>query len=275
MNARIDAAFKSLAEKNRAAFIPFVMSGDPNYDASLELLCQLPGLGADVIELGMPFSDPMADGPAVQAAAVRALSNKQTLAKTLELVRAFRQSNQNTPLILMGYFNPIYRYGVDRFVRDAANASADGLIVVDCPAEVDHELCVPATKAGLAFIRLITPTTDEQRLKRLLKNASGFLYLVAVSGVTGTKTADPSSVAAMVAAAKKHTNLPICAGFGVKTGDQAAKLAKSADGVIIASVLLDLFKKKAADTGNFKQNMADYAQFSREFADSIHAARDV
>jgi len=174
---RIENCFADLRAKNRAAFIPFVMGGDPDFDTSLELLCKLPEAGADLIELGMPFSDPMADGPAVQAAGQRALKNKQTLAKTLSLVRGFREQNKSVPLILMGYFNPIHHYGVEKFLNEASAAGVDGLIVVDCPAEVDNELCIPAQKAGLAFIRLITPTTNEQRLKFLLKNASGFLYL--------------------------------------------------------------------------------------------------
>ncbi len=273
-NARIEKCFAELKKQNRAAFIPFVMGGDPDFDSSLDLLCKLPEAGADLIELGMCFSDPMADGPAVQASGVRALKSGQTLKKTLSLVRKFREKNQAVPLILMGYFNPIYRYGVDDFIRDASAAGADGLIVVDCPAETDEELCLPAQKAGLAFIRLLTPTTDEKRLDRLLKNASGFLYLVSIAGVTGTAAADPQAVQNMLENVKKRTNLPICAGFGVKTAPQAALLAKSADGIVIASVLIDLFRQKTGSAGILGQNMADYLHLSRDFASAIHAARE-
>jgi tryptophan synthase alpha chain len=275
MNARISKTFAQLKEKNRAAFIPFVMGGDPDYESSLEILYKLSAAGADLIELGMPFSDPMADGPAVQASGQRALKSGQTLVKTLRLASSFREKNKTVPLVLMGYFNPIYHYGVDKFVHDAAKAGVDGLIAVDCPAEVDEELCLPAKAAGLDFIRLITPTTDEQRLKFLLKNASGFLYLVSVSGVTGTKLAEPETVSTMLKTIKKHTNLPIAAGFGVKTMDQAAKLAKAADGIVIASVLIDLFRQKTNGSGILERNMADYLTLSREFASAIHGAREV
>ncbi len=275
MSARIAETFAALKQKNRAAFVPFVMAGDPDYELSLEILRELPEAGADVIELGMPFSDPMADGPAVQASRQRALKNGQTLRKTLQLAKSFRETNKTTPLILMGYFNPIYHYGIETFLRDAKAADIDGLIVVDCPAEVDDELCLPAAKAGLAFIRLITPTTDEPRLKFLLKNASGFLYLVSIAGVTGTRQAEPEAVGAMLKTVKKHTNLPVCVGFGIKNPDQAAKLAKTADGVVIASVLIDLFKQKTPDSGILKQNVADYLRFSRDFAASVHNAREI
>ncbi|MES2907182.1 MAG: tryptophan synthase subunit alpha [Pseudomonadota bacterium] len=271
---RIDTCFAELKKKNRAAFIPFVMGGDPDFESSLELLQKLPDAGADLIEIGLPFSDPMADGPAVQASAIRALENGQNLHKALELVCKFRETNQATPLIGMGYFNPIYRYGAEKFIADALKAGLDGLIVVDCPPEVDEELCIPATKAGLAFIRLIAPTTNDERLPLLLKNASGFLYLVSIAGVTGTTAADPAAVSALLERVRKQTDLPVAVGFGVKTGPQAATLAKSADAIVIASVLLDIFSKKSADAGVLKQIVADYLKLSRDLSASIHQARD-
>jgi tryptophan synthase alpha chain len=271
---RIEQCFATLCAQNRAAFIPFVMGGDPDFDASLEILHALPEAGADIIELGMPFSDPMADGPSVQASALRALRSGQTLKKTLELVSLFREKNKETPLILMGYCNPIFHYGVDAFLSDAARAGVDGLIIVDCPAEVDSEICLPAKAAGLAFIRLITPTTNEQRLKFLLKNASGFLYLVTIAGVTGTAPADPKAVQDMIKIIKRHSNLPVCVGFGVKTPQSAEKLAVFGDGVVIASVLIDVFTKNAGLAGFSRQNVADYMQLSRGFASTIHKARE-
>lgn len=271
---RIEKRFAELRAQNRAAFIPFVMGGDPDFDSSLELMKALPEAGADIIEIGMPFSDPMADGPAVQASSLRALQGGQTLRKTLQLARHFRETDQTTPLVAMGYFNPIYHYGVEKFVADAADAGVDGLIVVDCPPETDDEMCVPARKAGLAFIRLIAPTTDEQRLALLLKNTSGFLYLVSIAGVTGTRAADPQAVKTMMDRVRRHSGLPLAVGFGVKTPSQAAELAKHADAVVIASVLLDFLSKKPTQTGFLKQIVADYLKFSRDLSASIHQARE-
>ena len=217
MSDRIGARFAQTAREGRAALVTFVTAGDPDHETSLEILRALPGAGADVIELGMPFTDPMADGPAIQAAGLRALAGGETLVKTLDLVRAFREQDQATPLVLMGYYNPIYVHGVQRFLQEAKEAGADGLIVVDLPPEEDEELCLPALEAGLAFIRLATPTTDDARLPMVLKNTAGFVYYVSIAGITGAATPDFTVVAEAVARLKRHTTLPVAVGFGVKT----------------------------------------------------------
>jgi tryptophan synthase alpha chain len=237
--SRIDARFAALREEGRAGLVTFITAGDPDYDTSLALVRALPKAGADVIELGVPFTDPMADGPAIQAAGLRALKGGQTLRKTLDLVHAFREQDQATPIVLMGYYNPIYVYGVEKFLADALKAGVDGLIVVDLPPEEDAELCLPALKAGLAFIRLATPTTDDARLPAVLKNTSGFVYYVSITGITGAAKPDNSKVAAAVARIKRHTKLPIAVGFGVKAADQARAIAKSADAVVVGSALVD------------------------------------
>jgi tryptophan synthase alpha chain len=242
MTARIDQRFAALKAEGRAGLVTFLMAGDPDYDTSLALLKALPAAGADVIELGMPFTDPMADGPAIQAAGLRALKAGQTLIKTLALVRAFRQGDGASPLILMGYFNPIYVYGVDRFLADAKNAGVDGLIIVDLPPEEDDELCLPALRAGVSFIRLATPTTDDQRLPTVLANTSGFVYYVSITGITGSATPDAQKVAGAVARIKRHTALPVAVGFGVKTAEQAAAIARGADAVVVGSALIDALK---------------------------------
>ena len=239
MTARIDARFKLAASENRAALVTFVTAGDPDHATSLEIVKSLPGAGADVIELGMPFTDPMADGPAIQAAGLRALKSGETLHRTLDLVREFRKGDDATPIVLMGYYNPIYVYGVDAFLADAKAAGADGLIVVDLPPEEDEELCVPAMRAGIAFIRLATPTTDDARLPAVLKNTSGFVYYVSVAGVTGVATPDFNVVATAVARLKRHTSLPVAVGFGVKTPEHAAAIAAGADGVVVGSALVE------------------------------------
>jgi tryptophan synthase alpha chain len=218
--------------------VTFVMAGDPDLEASARILEALPGAGADVIELGMPFSDPMADGPAIQLAGQRALKGGQTMVKTLELVRAFRKSDSETPIVLMGYYNPIYIYGNERFIDDARSAGVDGLIVVDLPPEADDELCLPAVRAGLNFIRLATPTTDEKRLPRVLQNTSGFVYYVSITGITGAATPEPSKVAAMVGRIKARTNLPVAVGFGVRTAEQARAIGAAADGVVVGSAIV-------------------------------------
>jgi len=217
MATRIDRRFAELKTAGRAALVTFLTAGDPDPATSLALVCALPAAGADVIELGMPFTDPMADGPAIQMSSQRALKAGQTLKKTLDLVRAFRATDDATPLVLMGYYNPIYVYGVDRFLRDATSAGVDGLIIVDLPPEEDEELCLPALKAGLNFIRLATPTTDDKRLPAVLANTSGFVYYVSITGITGAATPDPEKVAAAVARIKRHTRLPVAVGFGVRT----------------------------------------------------------
>ena len=242
MATRIDRRFAELKTEGRAALVTFLTAGDPDPETSLALVQALPAAGADVIELGMPFTDPMADGPAIQMSSQRALKAGQTLKKTLELVRAFRGSDDATPLVLMGYYNPIYVYGVDRFLRDAKSAGVDGLIIVDLPPEEDGELCLPALKAGLNFIRLATPTTDDKRLPAVLANTSGFVYYVSITGITGAATPDARKVAAAVARIKRHTKLPVAVGFGVRTAEQAAGIASGADGVVVGSALVSVLK---------------------------------
>ena len=239
MTTRIDTRFAKLGAEGRAALVTFVMAGDPDPATSLAIIKALPAAGADLIEIGMPFTDPMADGPAVQAAGLRALAAGETLAGTLKLVREFRADDQSTPIILMGYYNPIYIYGVDRFLVDAKSAGIDGLIVVDLPPEEDDELCKPALAAGLNFIRLATPTTDDARLPKVLTNTSGFVYYVSIAGITGAATPDFGKVATAVARIKSHTNLPVAVGFGVTTAADAAAIAAGADGVVVGSTLVD------------------------------------
>ena len=246
---RIEARFADLKAEGRAALVTFVTAGDPGYDTSLELLRALPGAGADVIELGMPFTDPMADGPAIQASSLRALGAGQNMIKTLKLVSEFRESDNDTPIVLMGYYNPIYIYGVDRFIADAKAAGVDGLIVVDLPPEEDHELCIPALDKGLNFIRLATPTTDDKRLPKVLTNTSGFVYYVSVTGITGSKAPDISRVNEAVARIKRHTDLPVAVGFGVRTAEQAAGIASGADGVVVGSALVNTIKESLDENG--------------------------
>jgi tryptophan synthase alpha chain len=238
MPTRIDHRFAELKQAARPALVTFVTAGDPDYDTSLAILKALPAAGADVIEIGMPFSDPMADGPAIQAAGLRALNAGQTMVKTLRMVRAFRAADQATPIVLMGYYNPIYVYGNERFLADAKSAGVDGLIVVDLPPEEDEELCLPALKAGLNFIRLATPTTDDKRLPAVLQNTSGFVYYVSIAGITGTKRPDTTRVAEAVDRIKRHTDLPVAVGFGVTTPEQAAAIGRNADGVVVGSALV-------------------------------------
>jgi tryptophan synthase alpha chain len=239
IQTRIDKKFAELKRAGRAGLVTFITAGDPDYDTSLAILKSLPQAGADIIELGMPFSDPMADGPAIQASSQRALKAGQTMEKTLAMVRAFRAEDRNTPLVLMGYYNPIYVYPVDRFVADAAAAGADGLIVVDMPPEEDAELRPVASEAGLNFIRLATPTTDAKRLPAVLANTSGFVYYVSIAGITGTAAPDLSDVKAHVGRIKAHTDLPIAVGFGVKTEAQVAAIGSIAEGVVVGSALVN------------------------------------
>jgi tryptophan synthase alpha chain len=239
VTTRIEARFASCRREGRAALVTYVMAGDPDPDTSLAILQALPEAGADVVEFGLPFTDPMADGPPIQAAALRALKAGQTTARTLDLVRRFRQGDADTPVILMGYFNPIYVYGVERFLADAKSAGVDGLIVVDLPPEEDEELCLPALRAGLAFIRLATPTTDDKRLPAVLANTAGFVYYVSITGITGAATPDFGKVGTAVERIKRHTALPVVVGFGVKTGAHAAAIAQGADGVVVGSALVN------------------------------------
>lgn len=249
MTTRIDTRFAELKTEGRAAFVTFVMCGDPDLATSLEIIRALPKAGADVIELGMPFTDPMADGPAIQAAGLRALKAGTTLKKTLGVVRDFRKDDNRTPIVLMGYYNPIYIYGVDKFLVDAKSAGVDGLIIVDLPPEEDTELCIPAMKAGLNFIRLATPTTDDKRLPAVLANTSGFVYYVSITGITGSASADTTQVSSAVARIKRHTQLPVCVGFGIRTPEAAAGIAQVANGAVIGSALIDALRATLDSNG--------------------------
>ncbi len=235
---RIEKRFAALRAANRTAFVPFITAGDPDLATSRQILCGLAAAGADLIELGMPFSDPMADGPAIQAASVRALKGGQTMIKTLDLVRDFRAKDADTPLILMGYYNPIFIYGVDRFVTNASGAGVDGLIIVDVPPEADDELCLPAIETGLCFIRLATPTTDDRRLPSVVRNTSGFLYYVSITGITGAASADVDDVKSQVERIRNASGLPVGVGFGIRTPEQVAAMSAAADAVIVGSALV-------------------------------------
>jgi tryptophan synthase alpha chain len=249
VTSRIEARFAKCRTEGRAALVTYVMAGDPDPETSLAVLEGLPKAGADIVEFGMPFTDPMADGPAIQAAGLRALKAGQNTPTTLELVRRFREADRETPLILMGYFNPIYQYGVERFLADAAEAGVDGLIVVDLPPEEDDELCLPALKAGLAFIRLATPTTDDRRLPAVLANTAGFVYYVSITGITGAATPDFGKVATAVERIKRHTALPVVVGFGVKNGRHAAAIAEAADGVVVGTAVVEALKGSLDESG--------------------------
>jgi tryptophan synthase alpha chain len=239
MTARMDKRFADLKAEGRPALVTYFMGGDPDYATSLGIMKALPEAGADVIELGMPFSDPMADGPAIQLAGQRALKGGQTLQKTLLLAADFRKTNDATPIVMMGYYNPIYVYGVEKFLDDALASGIDGLIVVDLPPEMDDELCIPALRKGINFIRLATPTTDEKRLPTVLKNTSGFVYYVSMNGITGSALPDPSLVSGAVKRIKQHTELPVCVGFGVKTAEHAKVIGGSADGVVVGTAIVN------------------------------------
>ncbi|MBB4577022.1 tryptophan synthase subunit alpha [Rhizobium lentis] len=239
MTARMDKRFAELKAEGRPALVTYFMGGDPDYDTSLGIMKALPEAGSDIIELGMPFSDPMADGPAIQLAGQRALKGGQTLKKTLQLAADFRKTDDATPIVMMGYYNPIYIYGVEKFLDDALAAGIDGLIVVDLPPEMDDELCIPAIRKGINFIRLATPTTDEKRLPAVLKNTSGFVYYVSMNGITGSALPDPSLVSGAVQRIKQHTALPVCVGFGVKTAEHAKVIGGSADGVVVGTAIVN------------------------------------
>jgi tryptophan synthase alpha chain len=274
MTGRIDRRFVALKKEGRAALVTFTMAGDPDYATSLAILKALPQAGADVIELGMPFTDPMADGPAIQAAGLRALKAGQTLKKTLTAVRDFRAGDDATPVVLMGYYNPIYIYGVERFLADAKAAGVDGLIVVDLPPEEDSELCLPAMKAGLNFIRLATPTTDEKRLPTVLTNTSGFVYYVSITGITGAAAPDTGKVAAAVARIKRHTKLPVCVGFGVRTAAHARAIAEGTDGVVVGSALVEAVRQSLGpDAKPTSTTVAAVTDLARALAEGVRAAR--
>jgi len=276
MTTRIERRFAALKQEGRAALVTFTMAGDPDYATSLAVAKALPQAGADVIELGMPFTDPMADGPAIQAAGLRALAAGQNTKKTLELVRQFRAGDDETPIVLMGYYNPIYIYGVDKFLADAKAAGVDGLIVVDLPPEEDAELCIPALKAGLNFIRLATPTTDDKRLSAVLNNTSGFVYYVSITGITGAAAPDTGKVTAAVARIKRHTQLPVAVGFGVRTAEQARAIAEGADGVVVGSALVSAVKDSLGQDGKAGPGTVKaVADLVSTLAQGVRAARRV
>jgi tryptophan synthase alpha chain len=271
---RIDRRFAALKEEGRPALVTFVTAGDPDHDTSLAIIRALPKAGADVIELGMPFSDPMADGPAIQASGLRALRAGQTLRKTLGMVRSFRETDAETPVVLMGYYNPIYSYGNERFLTDAREAGVDGLIVVDLPPEEDDELCIPALKSGLNFIRLATPTTDDRRLPAVLANTSGFVYYVSILGITGTAAPDATKVVEAVTRIKRHTILPVAVGFGVRTAAQARAIGRAADGVVVGSALVDAVKGSLDERGHATPStVAAVTALVAELAGGVRAAR--
>jgi tryptophan synthase alpha chain len=274
MTGRIDRRFAELKQEGRAALVTFTMAGDPDHATSVAILKALPKAGADVIELGMPFTDPMADGPAIQAAGLRALKAGQNMKKTLAAVLDFRAGDDTTPLVLMGYYNPIYIYGVERFLGDAKAAGVDGLIVVDLPPEEDSELCLPAMKAGLNFIRLATPTTDDKRLPTVLTNTSGFVYYVSITGITGAAAPDAQKVTAAVARIKGHTTLPVCVGFGVRTAAHARAIAAGADGVVVGSALVEAVRQSlGSDSKPGSASVRAVTDLARALAEGVRSAR--
>ncbi len=261
---RIDAKFAELKAQGKSAFVSYIMAGDPDYDTSLELVKGLPAAGVDIIELGIPFTDPMADGPTIQLAGQRALAVGMTLKKTLQLAKEFRETNDITPIVLMGYYNPIYNHGVEAFLKDAVAAGIDGLIVVDLPPEEDAELCIPAAAAGISFIRLATPTTDAKRLPKVLQNTSGFIYYVAINGITGSGSADVTKVGIEVARIKQSTELPVCIGFGINTPQAAQDMAAVADGAVVGSAIV-------SKIGN-GESPAQVLEFVKTLSDGAHRA---
>jgi tryptophan synthase alpha chain len=271
---RIAQRFAALKAAGRAGLVVFVTAGDPEPETASELLAGLPQAGADIIEIGMPFSDPMADGPAIQASSLRALKAGQNMIKTLDAVRRFREKDGDTPIVLMGYYNPIYIYGNDRFLADAKAAGADGLIIVDLPPEEDQELCLPARDAGLHFIRLATPTTDAKRLKKVLTNTSGFIYYVSITGITGTRAVDADAVSTRIADLRGSTDLPLAVGFGIKTPEQAAAIAKVADAAVVGSAVVERIREGLDAEGRPGAGLvADTLELVRHLADAVRAAR--
>lgn len=272
--SRIETRFKELEEEKRPALVTFVMAGDPDLETSLDIIKALPEAGADLIEIGMPFSDPMADGPAIQLAGQRALAGGQTLAKTLKIVSEFRKTDKKTPIILMGYYNPIYIYGVDKFLKKAKSSGVDGLIVVDLPPEEDQELCIPALEAGLSFVRLTTPTTDAVRLETVLKNTSGFVYYVSINGITGSAMPNAKEVAQAVGKIKAKTDLPVAVGFGVKTAKQATQIGKGADGVVVGSAIVNAIKDSLNKKGGAtRKTLPAVKRLVKELAEGVAKAK--
>ena len=274
MSTRLDKRFAKLKAEGRSVFVTFMTACDPDFDASYDILRGLPAAGADVIELGMPFTDPMADGPAIQASSQRALKSGATLKRTLDLVRRFRETDSDTPIVLMGYYNPIYHMGVAAFLDAAKDAGVDGLIVVDLPPEEDDELCEPALQAGLNFIRLATPTTDDKRLPAVLANTSGFVYYVSINGITGSASPQARDVAAAVARIKRHTQLPVAVGFGIRTPEQAASIAKAADGAVVGSAIVSAIAGELDAQGKMKSGgPARVLELVADLASAVHGAR--
>ncbi len=270
---RLDNTFKQLGERNSKAFVAFVSAGDPDPVTSLKIMHGLPTAGADIIELGMPFTDPMADGPSIQASSQRALKAGMTLKGTLDMVRQFRTDNDETPIVLMGYYNPVYIYGVDAFIHDAKQAGVDGLIIVDLPPEEDEELCIPALNAGLNFIRLATPTTDDARLPEVLANTSGFVYYVSITGITGSASPDRNVVEEAVARVKRHTDLPVAVGFGIRTAEQAEAIASVADGAVVGSALVDVIAESLdSHGGSSPETVTETLKKAQELADGVKRA---
>jgi tryptophan synthase alpha chain len=274
MTARMDRKFADLKAQGRPALVTYFMAGDPDYDTALSIMKALPGAGADIIELGAPFSDPMADGPAIQMAGQRALKGGQTLARTLQMAREFREGDQTTPIVLMGYYNPIYVYGVEKFLDEAVAAGIDGLIIVDLPAEMDDELCIPALKRDINFIRLATPTTDDRRLPKVLENTSGFVYYVSMTGITGAALPDPSKIAGAVNRIKGHTALPVCVGFGVKTAEHARLIGASADGVVVGTAIVNQVASSLDKDGKASPDTVQkVVEFVSSLAEGVRSAR--
>ncbi|NKB51696.1 MAG: tryptophan synthase subunit alpha [Rhizobiaceae bacterium] len=273
MTQRMTDCFAKLAQENRPAFVTYFMGGDPDFDTSVEIMKGLPAAGADVIELGMPFSDPMADGPSIQAAGLRALKGGHNLTKCFQMVRTFRETDNETPIVVMGYYNPIYQYGPEKFLSEAREAGIDGMIVVDLPPEMDEELCIPALKHDLNFIRLATPTTDEKRLPKVLSNTSGFVYYVSINGITGAAAPEPDEVAASVAHIKARTDLPICVGFGVRTAEQAASIGRAADGVVVGTAIVSTIADSLNDGAASDQTVDQALIIVSSIAEGVRSAR--
>ncbi|MBW6424564.1 tryptophan synthase subunit alpha [Rhizobium sp. XQZ8] len=274
MTARMDKRFAALKAEGRPALVTYFMGGDPDFETSLGIMKALPGAGSDIIELGMPFSDPMADGPVIQMAGQRALKAGQTLGKTLELAAKFRETDSDTPIVMMGYYNPIYVYGVDKFLDDVLAAGIDGLIIVDLPPEMDDELCIPALAKGINFIRLATPTTDDKRLPAVLKNTSGFVYYVSMTGITGSALPDTTKISGAVERIKGHTDLPVCVGFGVKTADHAKAIGAAADGVVVGTAIVAQIAGSLTKDGKAgPDTIASVATLVKGLSTGVRAAR--
>jgi len=272
---RLTAKFAELKREGRAGFIAYVMGGDPNYATALEVMRGLPGAGVDFIELGMPFTDPMADGPSIQAAGLRALNAGHTMRSTFDMVRQFREGDRDTPIVLMGYYNPIYSWGVEAFLKEAVSAGVDGLIVVDLPPEEDQELCLPALQAGVNFIRLTAPTTDDRRLPAVLANTSGFVYYVSMTGITGVKSIDASGLRQAVERLQKGSGLPVAVGFGIKTAEDAADVARIADACVVGSAIIDRLAQGLDEQGSPKDDLVDRVlEFTKELAQGVRQARN-